>query len=104
VTLVKDDTNIFRDMDDPRVQMIIYSGHSQLGGIVESSLVRAPKRMAGTKAIALFNCRGRQTDGDLFAHWPGAHVTSTDSSAYDDDDQKMLTEFYEMIARRGSYA
>lgn len=104
VTLIKEDTNIFRDVNDPHVQMIIYSGHSQLGGIVETSLVTAPKQMAGDKAIVLFNCRGRQTDGDLVARWPGVQLTSTDSSAYDDDDQKMLTAFYDMIAKRAPYS
>lgn len=104
VTMVKDHENVLRDMADPEAQMVVYSGHAQLGGVVEASLARAPKEMAGTKLLQLYSCRGKQTAGDLLSRYPGVHLTTTSSSAYGEDDKDVLNMTYETIARRGSYA
>jgi hypothetical protein len=103
VTAVKGDSNIFRDMKNPDVQMVVYSGHAQLGGVVEGSLAAAKGKMAGDKLVQLYQCRGKQTVGDVLARYPGAQATATFSSSYDEDDVKVLTDTFDLIARRGSY-
>ncbi|MHB8873583.1 MAG: hypothetical protein ACYC8T_07845 [Myxococcaceae bacterium] len=103
VTLVKSNDDVLRDMDDPDTQMIVYSGHSQLGGIADAALARGPKQMNGTKLVQMYLCRGKQTAGDFHAKYPGAHLTTTASSAYGEDDTDVLNLTYEMIARRGTY-
>ena len=103
VTMVKSNDDVLRDMDDPTTQMIVYSGHSQLGGIADASIARGPKEMNGTKLVQMYACRGKQSAGDLLAKYPNAHLTTTASSAYGDDDKDVLNLTYEMIAKRGSY-
>lgn len=103
VVLKQDDTNVLRDIDDPTTQMIIYSGHSQLGGIMDASIAAAPKEMKGAKMIELFNCRGKQNAPDLLAKYPGAHVTNTFSSAYGSDDKLVLDAQLASIGARGDY-
>jgi hypothetical protein len=103
VTLVKGEENIFRDMKDPSVQMVVYSGHAQLGGVVTSSLDQAKGAMAGTKLVQLYQCRGKQTVGEVASRYPGVHATATFSSSYDEDDNTVLTRTFEMIAARKGY-
>ena len=103
VTLVKGQDNVFRDMSNPDVNMVVYSGHAQLGGVVETSLPQAKGKMEGTKLVQLYQCRGKQTVGDVLARFPGAQATATFSSSYDEDDVKVLTDTFDLIARRGSY-
>ena len=104
VTMVKSNDDVLRDMDDKDVQMIVYSGHSQLGGVADASIARAPKEMSGAKLVQMYSCRGKQTAGDFLAKFPGAHLTTTASSAYGEDDKDVLNMTYETIARRGTYA
>ncbi len=103
VTLEKGYANVYRDMDDPKTQMIVYSGHAQLGGVADSSIAAGPNAMKGTKLVQAYSCRGKQTAGDFLAKYPGAHLTSTASSAYGPDDEEVLSQTYDMIAKRGTY-
>jgi hypothetical protein len=103
VKVEQEDSKVLRDMNDPKVNMILYSGHSQYGGVVDGSLAAAPKKMDGTKLVQLFNCRGKQNQGDFLSRFPDAHVTSTFSSAYGDDDVQVLTQTLKMIGARGGY-
>jgi hypothetical protein len=104
VEMTKSNDDIFRDMKDKSVDMIVYSGHAQLGGVVETALATAPKEEAGTKLIQLYSCRGKQTAGEILEKYPGAHVTTTASSAYGTDDKEVLNATYAMIENRGNYA
>lgn len=104
VTLLKGHENIFKDVKDPDVQMVLYSGHAQLGGVVESALATSPKEMAGTKLLQFYSCRGKQTAGEVLERFPHAHVTTTASSAYGSDDAQVLDATWKMLERRGDYA
>lgn len=104
VVLKQSEQDVLRDMDDPAANMIIYSGHSQLGGVIDGSLAASPKEMAGTKLVQLFNCRGKQNQGDFLYKYPGVHLTSTFSSAYGSDDKQVLDATLQTLAARGDYA
>ncbi len=104
VVMKKSETDVLRDMDDKSVNMILYSGHAQLGGVVDGSLGTAPAKMNGTKLVQLFNCRGKQTESAFHAKFPEAHVTNTWSSAYSEDDVQVLTATLKTIAARGDYS
>ncbi|MFZ5469871.1 MAG: hypothetical protein ACOZIN_10590 [Myxococcota bacterium] len=104
VTMAKTHEDVFRDMNDPQVHMVVYSGHAQLGGVAEASLAAAPKEMKGTKLVQMFSCRGKQTAGEILERFPRAHLTATASSSYADDDKDVLKTTFETIARRGDYA
>ena len=104
VVLKKEDENVLRDMDDAQAQLILYSGHSQLGGVIDGALANAPKAMNGTKLVQLYNCRGKQSQADFLARYPGVHLTSTFSSAYGSDDKQILDATMKSIAARADYS
>lgn len=103
VELTKSHEDIFRDVKSKDVDMLIYSGHAQLGGVVESALATAPKEATGTKLMQFYSCRGKQTAGEVLERFPNAHVTTTASSAYGTDDKEVLNATMKMIESRGSY-
>ncbi|MBL8957074.1 MAG: hypothetical protein JNK82_40245 [Myxococcaceae bacterium] len=99
----KQDTDVLRDLDDPKVHLILYSGHAQLGGIVDSAVRSGPDAMRGDKFVGLFNCRGKQNLAQMKEKYPRVQVSATYSSSYADDDKHVLDELYSMIARRGDF-
>lgn len=103
IVMRKEDTDVLRDMNDPNVGMIIYSGHAQLGGIADSAVRAGPDDMAGDKLVALFNCRGQQNVAQFKEKYPRAHLSATYSSSYGSDDNFVLDKLYEMIAARADY-
>ncbi|MBX7113600.1 MAG: hypothetical protein K1X64_04635 [Myxococcaceae bacterium] len=104
VVLRKTNEDVLRDIDDPDVHMIIYSGHAQLGAVLDASVARAAKKkMAGTKLIQLYNCRAGQSQQDILSRWENVHLTTTVKSSYGEDDAQVLTQTYNMIGRRGEY-
>ncbi len=103
VVLRKTNEDVLRDIDDPNVHMIVYSGHAQLGAVLDASVARAAKKMAGTKLIQLYNCRAGQSQQDILSRWENVHLTTTVKSSYGEDDGQVLTQTYKMIGRRGGY-
>lgn len=103
IKMEKSHENILRDMDDPSVHMVLYSGHSQLGAVLDQSLAVAPKVMKGTKALFVFNCRADQSEPGIREQFPGIHLTTTMKSSYSEDDAKVLDQVFLMIGRRGKY-
>lgn len=103
VELSKTHENIFRDMNDPDVHLVIYSGHAQLGGVAEASLATGPREGAGTKLVQMYSCRGKQTAGEILEKYPHAHLTTTESSAYGSDDADVLDATWKMLESRGGY-
>ncbi len=104
VVMRKEDQNVLRDMNDPDVGMVIYSGHAQLGGIADSAIRSGPDDMEGDKLVALFNCRGQQNVAQFKEKYPRAHLSATYSSSYGSDDNLVLDKLYDMIATRGGYS
>lgn len=104
VTLHQTDENVLRDLSDPETDVILYSGHSQYGGVLDGALAQAPKRMKGDKLIQIFNCRGKQSQAEVLARYPKAHLTTTWSSAYGPDDAQVLDATFKMIAARADYS
>jgi hypothetical protein len=60
VEIRKGDDDIFRDMGDPKVNVVVFSGHSDVGGVTELSLRTAPEQR-GEKLVIGLQCRGVQT-------------------------------------------
>jgi hypothetical protein len=103
VVLHKTNDNVLRDIDDPKVQWIIYSGHAQLGAVIDAAVARAPRKMSGTKLVQLYNCRAGQSQQDMLSRWENLHLTSTRKSSYGEDDAQVLTQTFNMVAKRGGY-
>jgi len=81
VEVVETTDNLFRNMDDERVHIVFYTGHSNLGGNVSAALRKAPDAV-GDKLVLLAMCRGKQNIFEVMGKYPGAHVVTTDAPSY----------------------
>ncbi len=104
LVMVNSYENVFQDLDDPRVDFIVYSGHAQLGGVADASVRIGPSQMKGDKLVALFNCRSKMSVADFKDKYPRAHLSATFASSFATDDAQVLDQLYAMIARRDDYA
>jgi hypothetical protein len=57
--LFKTHDEILRDMNDPKVHAVFYTGHSNLGGNVSEAIKNGPEAN-GTKLVQFQLCRGQQ--------------------------------------------
>jgi hypothetical protein len=95
---------ILRDLADPKVHMIVGSGHSLFGGFVEQALQQADLQPPGRrKLVALFQCVGTQTLPFLKAMAPLADVITSNTPLYVNEVPKLVGELYDGIARGESY-
>jgi hypothetical protein len=77
--------DLFAHMDDPAMDMVAYSGHSELGKEVLSSLESAPPQH-GAKVLALDSCMNIDTFAAVESKLPEAasnSVHTLDSALYD---------------------
>lgn len=89
VTLRKGDTDIFRDMNDGKVDVVLFSGHSDVGGVAEQALRLAP-REKGQKLIVMLKCVGMQVVPMVSARFGRAQILTTRNPSYADLDLNML--------------
>jgi hypothetical protein len=72
----------FKDIDNPNYDMIVYGGHSNLGGNTRSSLENAPKATGEDKLIFLGLCSGKDNLDGVRKAFPEAQVVTTFNSSY----------------------
>jgi len=102
VTLEKTDREIFRDMNDRGVHVVIFSGHADVGGVAELSLRAAP-RQRGEKLVVQLSCRGVQTLPLVDARYAGAHHIVTRRESLADQDRNLLVSLLDGLERGESY-
>ena len=103
VELLKGDERVLDDMEDPSVNVLLYSGHAQLGAVAKFSLEHGPVRAVGDKLVGFFACRGKQWLGSVRRRFPDAHVMVSDQGTYGHDDRIVIQKLYDTIATRSSY-
>ncbi|MBI1945133.1 MAG: hypothetical protein HYS27_05525 [Deltaproteobacteria bacterium] len=81
VELVQSHDGIFTSMDDPKTNVILYTGHSNLGGNVSEEL-RLGANERGSKLVMLAMCRGKQNMHEVANKYPSAHFVTTDNPSY----------------------
>ncbi|MBI3184554.1 MAG: hypothetical protein HYZ28_20660 [Myxococcales bacterium] len=97
------DRQMLRDMNDPEVQVEMYTGHSNLGGNISMALRAAPKTELGTKLVQLGMCRGKQNVAEFTNRFPNAHLVTTSAPEYGYGINMMTSALLEMIAARKGY-
>jgi hypothetical protein len=103
VELTKGDAAIFQPMGDARVHVVIFSGHSDIGGVVEQGLRTAPAQR-GHKLIVLLQCIGAQTLPQVSARYPSAQVLTTRGPSYADADFNIIRALLEGFEAGESWA
>lgn len=81
IELVQSHDGIFTSMDDPKTNVILYTGHSNLGGNVSEEL-RLGANEKGSKLIMLAMCRGKQNMHEVANKYPSSHFVTTDNPSY----------------------
>lgn len=97
------DRQMLRDMNDPNVQIEMYTGHSNLGGNIAMALKAAPKTEVGTKLVYLGMCRGKQNIADFTNRFPNGHLITTAKPVTQWGTDQMLTSILDAIPRRAGY-
>jgi len=97
------DKDIFRDMADASTHVVIYSGHSDIGGIVEQALTTAPAQK-GQKLVVLLQCVGTQTLPMVAVKYEAAQILTTKNPSYDDLDINVALSLMESLHFNETYA
>ena len=101
----KGGNKVFRDLKDSKVHAVIYSGHSNLGGIVERGLKQPGLGLGrGAKLVALLQCSGTQTLPLLATRMPRAQIVTTRRSSYPSADQAVIKTLLNGLEGRWTYA
>lgn len=81
IEVIQTHDGIFQEMDNPDVNMIVYTGHSNLGGNVSEEL-RLGTAEKSEKLIMLALCRGKQNMFEVANKYPSSHFLTTDEPSY----------------------
>lgn len=101
----QDELDYLEPMSDPKVHVVLYSGHSSLGGN-GSQAIQAAGEMVGPhpKLVMAANCRGKDNYPEFTNKWPTAHAIMTEHPTYGPSGQARVAALFETLARGESYA
>jgi hypothetical protein len=97
------DRHMLAEMNDPSVDVQIYSGHSNLGGNIAQALKLAPTTELGEKLTFLWMCRGKQNVADFSNRFPKSHLITTHQPPDGYSIVPMAGAMVDMFARRADY-
>lgn len=102
-------TDMYKEMNDPDVDIQMYSGHSNWGRNVRSSLKNAPEGTGKDKLILTDLCVGKGEIQMTRDKYPDAHLITTHNSSYfrpgsDSEGIHALLNVMDGIANRDGYA
>ena len=103
VELIKDDANVFRQINNPEVNIVLYTGHSNVGSVARWSADAAPNAR-GNKLIGLFACRTKQNISEVKRRFPDAQLLASDRGTFGHDDRIVIQELLTGIGNRATYA
>ncbi|MEW5849527.1 MAG: hypothetical protein AB2A00_11985 [Myxococcota bacterium] len=81
IEVFKTHDGLFQEMDNPKTNMILYTGHSNLGGNVSEEL-RLGGEEKGEKLVLMAMCRGKQNIPEFANKYPNTHFITTDNPSY----------------------
>ena len=102
IKIYKGDQHIFRHMGDPKVNVVLFSGHSDVGGVNELALKGSP-RQRGDKLLVLLQCVGTQTMPMVGSRYSKAHLLTTKRSSYADADWNIIRSLMDGLERGDNY-
>jgi hypothetical protein len=81
IEVVQSHDGIFEKMGDPKTNVILYTGHSNLGGNVSEEL-RLGNEEKGSKLVLMAMCRGKQNIHEVANKYPSAQFVTTNNPSY----------------------
>jgi hypothetical protein len=98
------EAGVFDGMSDKNFDVVLYSGHAQLGGVAKQSLTDGPRAANGNKLVALFACRSKQSVPAVERRHPGQHLLVSNHGTYGHDDRIVQHALLDGIVHGKSYA
>ena len=91
-------------MEDPKAHVIMYSGHSALGGNGAQS-IDAVNAVRGEhpKLVFIANCRGKDNYADFVNRFPNTHVIMTEHPTYGVSGQDRIEGLFDTLVRGNTY-
>ncbi|MBI1949413.1 MAG: hypothetical protein HYS27_27250 [Deltaproteobacteria bacterium] len=98
------DTEVLDSLAEHDTDVVIYTGHANLGGVAKTSIEHGPRTADGTKLVAFLACRSKQNLAQLERAYPGQHLLVSNEGTYGHDDAMLTQTLLEGIVRGKSYA
>ncbi|MCK6550768.1 hypothetical protein L6R52_33330, partial [Myxococcota bacterium] len=93
---------MFRKMNDPKVHLVVYSGHANYGRHVSSRLPNGTPQL-GNKVFFGLQCGGKGVHNMLLEKYPELQVVQSKNSSYPDEDRYTLENALNGIAARTTW-
>ncbi|MBI4817669.1 MAG: hypothetical protein HY791_15515 [Deltaproteobacteria bacterium] len=101
----KEELDFLEPMPDPKAFVILYSGHSSVGGNGSQSIQAAGTSKGGLpKLVLAANCRGKDNYAEFTNKYPKDHAIMTEHPTYSVSGQARISALFEMLARGETYA
>lgn len=104
VELLCRDTEVLDALSEHDTDVVIYTGHANLGGVAKAGIEHGPRIAEGAKLIAFLACRSKQNLAQLERAYPGQHLLASNEGTYGHDDAILTQTLLDGIVRGKSYA
>jgi len=104
VELIKQSERVLDEIKDPKLNMILYSGHAQLGGVAKWSMDAVGAGGGQDKLVGFFSCRGKQSLARFRRCYPEAQLLVSNQGTYGNDDRIVVQNLFKAIGARAAYA
>lgn len=104
VTVNKGELDFLSGMSDPDNHVVIYSGHSALGGNGSQAINDAGHASGLPKTVLISNCRGKDNYAEFANKFPRAMLIATEDPTYSDSGQLRVRAMYDMLAGGDTFA
>lgn len=98
------DTEVLDALAEYDTDVVLYTGHANLGGVAKASIEHGPRVADGTKLVAFLACRSKQNLAQLERAYPGQHLLVSDQGTYGHDDAIVTQQLLDGIVRGRTWA
>ncbi|MFC1705499.1 hypothetical protein ACFL59_01600 [Planctomycetota bacterium] len=102
VRVIQSHDEFARDLDNPDVHAVFYTGHSNLGGNVSEAIRRGPEEN-GKKLLCFTICRGQQNVYEVANKYPNSHLMTSLQPAYFVNNMDLVLGTMKGVVRRDDY-
>ena len=104
IEIQKGELDFLEGMSDEKAHVIMYSGHSALGGNGSQAVAEAaPMKGDHTKLVFIANCRGKDNYAHFTNKYPSAHAIMTEHPTYSTSGQDRVAGLFDMLVRGNTY-